>query len=86
MHNFNEYVERRDSGCVKYDGLKKYFHVEDAQPLWVADSDFKVAKPIEEAITKRAQHGIFGYGFAKSNTLSELTLKTWMKERHQLGH
>ena len=30
-------------------------------PLWIADMDFKTAQPIVDALTARAQEGIWGY-------------------------
>ena len=30
-------------------------------PLWVADSDFRAAPPILEALSRRVEHGVFGY-------------------------
>ncbi len=33
----------------------------DVLPMWVADMDFLVAKPILEAVRRRVEHGIFGY-------------------------
>lgn len=30
-------------------------------PLWVADMDFRTAKPVTDALQKRVAHGIFGY-------------------------
>ena len=54
---FDELVERRGTGCVKWDESPS----EDVIPLWVADMDFKAAPAIQEAIKKRAEHGVFGY-------------------------
>ena len=30
-------------------------------PLWVADTDFRAARPILEALSRRVDHGVFGY-------------------------
>lgn len=48
-------------------------------PLWVADMDFQVAPPIQEAVTAAAQHGIYGYS-APSPSYYEAAI-AWM-ERH----
>lgn len=54
-YDFDKVVSRRNSGSLKWD-------VKDNElPMWVADMDFPVAKPIQEAILKRASHPIFGY-------------------------
>ncbi|SHG98059.1 MalY/PatB family protein [Ferrimonas marina] len=33
----------------------------DVLPFWVADMDFAVAQPIQQALEQRVQHGVFGY-------------------------
>ena len=56
-YNFDEYIERRGTGCVKYDEAPH----DDVIALWVADMDFAVAPAIQEAVRKRAAHPIYGY-------------------------
>ena len=41
-YDFDELVERRGTGCVKWDESK----YPDVIPLWVADMDFKAAPAI----------------------------------------
>ena len=55
LYNFDEVIERRDTGSVKW------HYSDDTIPLWVADMDFKAAEPILKAIGQVAQHGILGY-------------------------
>ncbi len=54
-YDFDEVISRRGTSSLKWD-VK-----ENELPMWVADMDFPVAKPIQEAILKRASHPIFGY-------------------------
>ena len=54
--NFDEIIERRASGCVKWN-----YYADDVLPMWVADMDFRVAPAISEALRQRVEHGIFGY-------------------------
>lgn len=54
-YNFDEIIDRRDTGSVKW----HYF--DDTIPLWVADMDFKAAAPILNAVEQVVQHGILGY-------------------------
>lgn len=56
-YHFDEAPERRGSGCVKWDVPE----ATGALPMWVADMDFRVAKPITDALMKRVEHGVFGY-------------------------
>ena len=50
-YDFDEVVERRGTGCLKYDFAKERGKKEDVLPLWVADMDFKTVP----AVTKRLQ-------------------------------
>ncbi len=56
-YDFDESPVRRGTGCVKWDTPE----AAGAIPMWVADMDFRVAKPITEALMKRVEHGVFGY-------------------------
>ncbi|PEK98324.1 MalY/PatB family protein [Bacillus sp. AFS017336] len=60
--NFNEEHNRRKTNSTKWDSVEKVFGNTEVLPLWVADMDFACAPGIVEAITKRAQHPIYGYG------------------------
>jgi cystathionine beta-lyase len=56
--NFDQRIDRRHSDSLKW---RKYGD-RDILPLWVADTDFRVADCITEALQTRVSHGIFGYG------------------------
>ena len=58
-YNFNETPNRRNTNCVKWDAFPS-----DRLPLWVADMDFAVCPKIINAIEKRLEHPVFGYGLA----------------------
>ena len=55
MNEFDELVNRRGSGSIKWD-VK-----ENELPMWVADMDFKAPECVREALAKRVEHGVFGY-------------------------
>lgn len=59
--NFDEIIERRGSGALKYDALQERYGRDDLLPLWVADMDFKTPDFIIDAIRERLDHPIFGY-------------------------
>ena len=80
---FDELVERRGTGCVKWDS-KPPLPLEgsgEAIPLWVADMDFKAAPAIQEAIMKRAEHGVFGYTEVDDGYYDAII--SWFQRRHQ---
>lgn len=58
-YDFDTVIERRGTGSAKWE----YFD-DDVLPLWVADMDFRLPKPILDAIKARTDHGLFGYEFA----------------------
>jgi cystathionine beta-lyase len=60
MDLFDETVERRATGAIKY-MHEKYRVPADTIPMWVADMDIKVPSCVTEALIKLANHGIFGY-------------------------
>ena len=75
-YDFDELVERRGTGCVKWDEMND----PDVIPLWVADMDFKAAPAIQEAIRKRAEHGVFGYTVV-GDAYYEAVI-SWFQRRH----
>ncbi|MDO5570565.1 MAG: PatB family C-S lyase [Bacteroidales bacterium] len=60
-YDFNKYIDRKNSDCVKYDALKQFYGRDDLIPLWVADMDFETPDFIIDAIKKRLEHPILGY-------------------------
>lgn len=77
MHyDFDKIIERRGSGCYKYDCLDD----KDVMPLWIADMDFQAAPAIQAAIKKRAEHGIFGYTKVGDEYYDAVI--NWFKRRH----
>ena len=86
-YNFDQLVERRGTGCVKWDecvphsDLQVRESLEGVIPLWVADMDFAVAPAIQEAIRKRAEHPVFGYTHVQDDYYDAVI--SWFKRRHQ---
>ena len=76
MYDFDELVERRGTGCVKWDEAPS----KDVIPLWVADMDFRAAPAILEAVKKRAEHGVFGYTVVEEDYY--LAIISWFQRRH----
>lgn len=74
-YNFDEYINRRNTGSLKWDTLK-----ENELPMWVADMDFKVATPIIEGFNKRINQGIFGYTILTDEFFNSYI--NWWKTRH----
>ena len=85
-YDFETVVDRRGSGCHKWDGeLPLGVVLTDEQrarmiPLWVADMDFKAAPFIVEALRERVEHGVFGYTQVMPSYYE--TVIRWFSSRH----
>ena len=57
-YDFDRIISRKGTYTEKWEPqvLEEKFGTADALPLWVADMDFAVAPPIQEAIAARAAH------------------------------
>ena len=78
--NFDEIIPRRGTSCLKYDFAAERGYPEDVLPFWVADMDFRTAQPIIDELTRRVQHGIFGY--TDPGPDYRAALSRWMTEQH----
>ena len=96
-YDFDELVDRRGTGCVKWDERPQVLAEASEQvradasagistnpdiiPLWVADMDFKAAPAIQEAVRKRAEHGVFGYTVVDDDYYEAVI--SWFQRRHE---
>lgn len=74
-YDFDEIIDRRGSGCVKYDKVDK-----NLIPLWVADMDFRTPDFIMDAIRKRLECPVLGYPFIPKDYFP--TIARWVKTLH----
>ena len=79
-YNFDQSINRLGTCSAKWDGLKRIFGRDDVLALWVADMDFVAPDPVKEALLKRVEHGIYGYG-EKPDSLDE-AIMDWFRNRH----
>lgn len=78
--SFDKIIERKGSGCFKYDGLKLRYGKDDLIPLWVADMDFAIAEPIQAALAQRLKHPIFGYNYISKDF--DEAVRHWQKSQY----
>lgn len=69
-------ADRADSDSLKWNRYKGT----DILPMWVADMDVRCAEPILQALCRRVEHGIFGYGVPGPETTDAVI--QWLKRRH----
>jgi len=75
IQDFDEVVNRCGTDSIKW-----CYYPPDALPLWVADMDFRAPEPVIQALQRRVEHGVFGYG-AEPRELREV-LVARLQERY----
>lgn len=81
MYMFDNIIDRRGTGSVKWDSQWQPGTEEDMLHFWIADMDFQAAAPVLDALRSRIDHGVFGYT-ARPESLIE-ALCSWHFRRHQ---
>ncbi len=79
-YDFNTYVDRRGTSCIKWDFGMERKGRDDLLPLWVADMDFKLPDEIVDDITARVAQGVFGYTDPKQDYYDAVS--GWFERRH----
>lgn len=78
--DFNQKINRDNTSSVKWEMTETLFGSADILPMWVADMDFLPPAEVNEAISTRAEHGIYGYTFIPPSTAKAIT--GWVKKQH----
>ena len=79
-YNFDEIIDRRNTGSSKWDNVGPRTGNPDALPMWVADTDFRSPQPVIDAVVARAQHPIYGYTFEREEF--KKATQAWVGKRH----
>jgi len=79
-YDFDQVIDRRRTGSLKWDFCERALGEKDVIPMWVADMDFPAPPPVVEAIRKRAEHPVFGYPIAPRSYWE--SIMSWMRDRH----
>ncbi|MEM8851015.1 MAG: MalY/PatB family protein [Pseudomonadota bacterium] len=79
---FDPIIDRRDTHCVKWDGMEGIYGVpkSDGLAMWVADMDFRPPQCVLDIVQRQLDHGIVGY-FGNDGPYRE-AIQWWMKTRH----
>ena len=78
--DFDTVIDRKGTYSLKYDFARERRMPEDLLPLWVADMDFRTTSYVEDAIVKRAAHGIYGYSEPDSFYFDAVS--SWISRHH----
>jgi cystathionine beta-lyase len=76
--SFDQVVDRSGTYSFKWERYKG----KDILPLWVADSEFKCAPAIVEALKQRIEHGVFGYHLPIEYEPANTAVVRWLKKQH----
>ncbi|MGB4588979.1 MAG: MalY/PatB family protein [Clostridiaceae bacterium] len=73
-------VSRTETNSLKWDALDVRFGNPDLTAMWVADMEFKTPEAVIEAMTKRVEHGVYGYSIIPESYFE--ALNSWHERRH----
>lgn len=77
-------VDRHGTDCSKWDAeLEEKYGTRDLISMWIADMEFRTPDAVIEALTKRVQHGVYGYSDVPESYYPALS--HWMEERYGLA-
>lgn len=80
-YNFDKIIDRKSTGCLKWDALKERYGRDDLLPLWVADMDFETPSFITDALEERMRHHVLGYTIDPEDYWQ--TVAKWILAHHQ---
>ncbi|MDP2761102.1 MAG: PatB family C-S lyase [Sideroxyarcus sp.] len=78
--DFDQVIDRDGTASLKYDARGQVFGAARVIPLWVADMDFAVPAAVQQSLTARAAHPIFGYAIHPESLYDSLI--HWLATRH----
>ena len=73
-------IDRRGTDSYKWDDNERLFGRRDLMPFWVADMDFETPAPILDAVRKRCDHPVIGYGIRSDEYYRSVI--DWLRDRH----
>lgn len=79
-YEFDQVIDRRNTGSSKWDSLQGRFGRADVLPMWVADMDFASPPSVQDALRRRANHGVYGYPIRTDAYRQSIV--DWMRNRH----
>ena len=75
---FDQIIDRTESYSYKWN---KYAG-KDILPMWVADSEFKCAQPILDALHQRVDHGLLGYTLPAQHKSANQAIVNWLARQY----
>ena len=78
MYNFDERINRDGTYSCKWEKYKGT----DILPMWIADTEFKVAPAIQDALRESVDHGVFGYHIPAQYEPANRAVIDWCKKEY----
>jgi cysteine-S-conjugate beta-lyase len=79
-YDFDRIIERRGTSSLKWDSSRRLTGLDGLLPLWVADMDFEAPPEIRQAMSRRLEHGVYGYT-VEPETYFQAAAE-WIRRRH----
>lgn len=79
-YNFDEVIDRSNTGSLKYDFAEERGKPRDVLPMWVADMDFRCPPAVTAALQKMVDHAIYGYSEPQEGYFK--AVQSWFSRRH----
>ena len=68
IYDFDRQIDRGNATSAKWEKYRG----RDILPMWVADTDFAVLPEVQQALHRRADHPVFGYGHTPEHLIEVL--------------
>lgn len=77
--DFDQIIDRRDTYAFKWEKYRD----SEVLPMWVADSEFRCAQPILDALNRQVEHGVMGYHLPAQYAPANDAVVRWLRDKHQ---
>ena len=79
-YKYLKFKERKNTDCMKWDGMEKQFGRDDLFPAWVADMDIESPECVRKALSEYVDFNVHGYYCQPKEFLDSFI--SWMKKYH----
>lgn len=75
---FDNIIDRTPSYALKWEKYKG----RDILPMWIADTEFRCAEPILDALKQRTDHGLLGYTLPADHVTANQAVVDWLARQY----
>jgi cystathionine beta-lyase len=75
---FDHIIDRTPSYALKWERYKD----RDIIPMWIADTEFRCAEPILDALKSRTEHGLMGYTLPSDHVTANQAVVDWLARQY----